>query len=190
MKRGRPGMKPAVTLAAASAMALVLFGGVASGQGGPERFTAWAVNMGAVGPATNATVQIQIDKWSPEADRDRFITTLIEKGPDAMLRELQKSPRLGFIRLPNSLGHDLYFARQVPLPEGGRRIVIATDRKIGYAEARNQPRTIDYPFTLIEIRVNKDGVGEGKMAVATKITHNKKDNILELENYSSEPVRL
>jgi len=26
--------------------------------------------------------------------------------------------------------------------------------------------------------------------VATKITHNKKDNVIELENYSSEPVRL
>ena len=57
-------------------------------------------------------------------------------------------------------------------------------------EARNQPRTIDYPFTLFEIRVNKDGEGEGKMAVATKITFDKKANQVELENYSSEPVRL
>ena len=28
----------------------------------------------------------------------------------------------------------------------------------------HQPRTIDYPFTLFEIRVNKDGKGEGKLA--------------------------
>jgi hypothetical protein len=57
-------------------------------------------------------------------------------------------------------------------------------------EARTQPRTIDYPFTLFEIRVNKDGEGEGKLAVATKITFDKKANQVELENYSSEPVRL
>ena len=75
-------------------------------------------------------------------------------------------------------------------PEGGRRIVIATDRYIGFNEARNQPRTIDYPFTLFEIRVDKAGEGQGKMAVATKISFDKKKNAIELENYSSEPVRL
>ena len=68
--------------------------------------------------------------------------------------------------------------------------MIATDRYIGFAEARNQPRTIDYPFTLFEIRVNKAGEGEGKMAVATKISFDKKKNSIEIENYSSEPVRL
>ena len=55
---------------------------------------------------------------------------------------------------------------------------------------RNQPRTVDYPFTLIEIHLNRDGEGQGKMAYATKITFDKKKNTVELENYSSEPVRL
>ena len=88
------------------------------------------------------------------------------------------------------LGNPLRYAWQTPQPEGGRRIVIATDRYIGFAEARNQPRTIDYPFTLFEIRVNKAGEGQGKMAVATKISFDKKKKTIELENYSSEPVRL
>ena len=42
----------------------------------------------------------------------------------------------------------------------------------------------------MEIHVDKDGKGEGKMAVATKIDFDKKKNTMELENYSSEPVRL
>ena len=67
---------------------------------------------------------------------------------------------------------------------------MATDRYIGFAEARNQPRSIDYPFTLFEIRVNEAGDGEGKVAVATKIEYDKKKNTLVLENYASEPVRL
>jgi hypothetical protein len=89
-----------------------------------------------------------------------------------------------------ALGIDLHYAWQTPLPDGGRRIVLATDRYIDFREARNQPRSIDYPFTLIEIRTNKDGEGEGKMSVATKITFDKKKNVIELENYASEPVRL
>ena len=89
-----------------------------------------------------------------------------------------------------ALGLEIRYARQTPLPEGGRRIVLAMDRYIGIREARNQPRSIDYPFTLIEIRVDRNGKGEGKMSVATKINFDKKKNVIELENYASEPVRL
>jgi hypothetical protein len=88
------------------------------------------------------------------------------------------------------LGWELRYAWSVPLPEGGHRLVIATDRYIGVWEARNQPRTIDYPFTLMQIHLPKEGPGEGRMAVATKISFDKKKNQMELENYSSEPVRL
>jgi len=68
--------------------------------------------------------------------------------------------------------------------------VLATDRPIGFKEARDQPRTTDYPFTLIEIRFNKDGVGQGKMSFFTKITMSKDKQTMELENYDIEPVRL
>ena len=88
------------------------------------------------------------------------------------------------------LGLTLRYAWQAPLPEGGRRIVLAADRYIGMAEARNQPRTIDYPFTLFEIRVDKNGEGQGKLAYATKIAFDKEKKVMEIENYSSEPVRL
>ena len=68
--------------------------------------------------------------------------------------------------------------------------MIATDRYIGFWEASNRPRTIDYPFTLIEIHLNKALEGDGKMAVATQIMFDKKKNTVELEHYASEPVRL
>ena len=38
--------------------------------------------------------------------------------------------------------------------------------------------------------MNKDGEGEGRLAYATKISFDKKKNTIELENYSTEPVRL
>jgi hypothetical protein len=171
---------------------VVLAASLASAQtmGQPERFTAWAVNMGTIGTGANSTVQIQIDRWSTDAEREALINTFLEQGPDKLLSALQKNRKVGFIRLPNSLGYDLRFARAVEGEDGGRRIIIATDRRISFQEARSQARTMDYPFTLIEMRLNKDGEGEGKMAVATKITLNKKTNTVELENYSSEPVRL
>ena len=47
---------------------------------------------------------------------------------------------------------------------------------------------MDYPFTLIEMRMKPNEKGEGKMLVATSITT--KNGRLELENYGNEPVRL
>lgn len=161
--------------------------------------TAFAVNMSNVGAGANAVIEIRVDRWSTEEERRHLIDTMLEKNADALLRELQKTPSHGRFSIPGlrgpdphqlRLGHDLHYTWQTAQPDGGRRIVIATDRYIGFGEARNQPRTIDYPFTLFEIRVDKSGKGQGKMAVATKIEFNKKKNTIELENYASEPVRL
>jgi len=162
----------------------------ASGQTPQLRLTAFAVNMSNIGAGSTATVDITIDRWSTDDERQTLITTFTERGPEKLLDALQRLKRVGFIRLPNTVGYDLQFARERPLDEGGRQIIIATDRRIGFQEARAQPRSIDYPFTLIEIRLRPDGTGEGKMSVATKITLNKRTNTVELENYASEPVRL
>ena len=156
-----------------------------------ERYVALAVNLGGTpGPTGAGTVEITIDNWSTDAQRDQLMKTLIDKGPEKLLDTLQKMPRVGSIRTPNSIGYDLHYARKNPLDEGGDQIVLATDRFIGFWEASNRPRTVDYPFTLIELRVGKDGEGEGKMSLFTKITYDKKKNQVVLEDYGSQPVLL
>lgn len=156
-----------------------------------ERFEAWAVNLSNIGTGATTQLDIVITRWSSDAERDRLVKAFTEGNQDALLAELQKiRPPVGYMRTPDSVGWDLRFARQVPLPEGGRQIVIATDRRIGFREASQRPRSFDYPFTLIELRLDKEGTGEGRASIATKITYNKEHNVLELENYASEPVRL
>lgn len=189
------------TLIAGTVAAGVLWTATPQAQTNQDKLeiSAFAVNMSNIATGSNAQVQLTINSWSTAEERERLITTVLEKGSDALLRELQKAPVKGRFRIPTArqpdphhlaLGLDLHYAWQSPLDDGGRRIVIATDRYIGFQEARSQPRTIDYPITLIEIRVDKEGNGVGKMAVATKISFDKKKNQIELENYSSEPVRL
>lgn len=165
----------------------------------PVRMSAFAVNMSTVAPGTTAVMDINVTRWSTPKERENLIVTAVEKGQDALLRALQKMPAHGRIRIPGwmgpdphnaRLGWDLHYAWNTPGEDGGQRIVIATDRYIGFWEARNQPRTTDYPFMLIEIRLDKNGKGVGKMAVATKIEFDKKRNSIVLENYASEPVRL
>jgi hypothetical protein len=91
--------------------------------GQPERFTANAVLLSPQYGTGQQTVEITVDRWSLASDRERLVTALQQKGPD------------------------------VPLPDGGRTIVIATDRPIGFWEATNRPRTFDYPFTVIQMKI-------------------------------------
>jgi len=165
----------------------------------PLRMSAFAVSMATAAPGANAVMDIRVKRWSTQTERESLLNTAVEKGQDALLRALQKMPDHGRISIPGWTGPDphnarlgwtLHYAYVTPGEDGGYRIGIATDRYIGMWEARNQPRTIDYPFSLIEIRLGKDGKGVGKMAVATKIDFDKKKKQLVLENYSSEPVRL
>ena len=165
----------------------------------PLRMSAFAVSMGTMATGKTAVMDIRITRWSNEKEREALLTTAVEKGPDQLLRALQRMPNHGKISIPGWTGPDphnarlgwtLHYAFNTPADEGGQRITIATDRYIGMWEARNQPRTIDYPFSLIEIRLDKSGKGVGKMAVATKIEFDKKKKQLVIENYSSEPVRL
>jgi hypothetical protein len=155
-----------------------------------ERFTATAVNMTGVGRAGAGTLDIIIDRWSTESERDRLLTTLLEQGPDKLYDQLKDTPPVGRIRTPTSLGWDLHYARSVDRPDGTRQVVIATDRPMGFREVANQRRSVDYKFTVIDIRFTPDGKGVGKLNYATKITVNDRTKTIELENFGIEPVRL
>jgi hypothetical protein len=164
------------------------------------RIEGWALNMSNMATGANQTIRITIDSWSTAAQRERLINTFLEKKQSGLVRALEDEPEHGRFNFPGymgpdpnnvmRLGTDIRYAMSHPGEDGGRRIVIITPRVIGFQEARNQPRTVDYPFTLFEMRFDKSGKGEGRMAYATQITFDKKKNQIELENYSSEPVRL
>lgn len=66
--------------------------------------------------------------------------------------------------------------------------MIATDRPIGFWEAYYRPRSVDYPFTVIQMQMGSDGRGKGTMSVATKILAY--DGVIQLENFASAPVML
>lgn len=155
----------------------------------PERFRAFAVSLGGPGAAAgSAVVDIIVERWSSGAEHKRLIEALAEGGPQALLDALQDMKPVGRIRTPDTLGYELRYARQHPAEDGGRNIVLATDRPISYWEAVNRPRTIDYPFTVIQIHMPQSGPGEGKLSIATRITES--GGIITLENYAAQPVML
>jgi hypothetical protein len=170
--------------------AAVLIGSASLGGqtiGEKERFTAIAIVNNARASGAGI-VQIDVNRWSTAAEREKLLTVLKKQGADKLLDALQDTKPVGIIKTPDSLGYDLHFASQTPLPDGGRRIVIATDRPIGFWEAANRPRTIDYPFTVIQMEIGKDGTGKGTLSYATKVIP-AGDSIV-LENFGTQPVML
>jgi hypothetical protein len=165
-----------------------------------EEFTAFAVNINSrpTGPnrPTTAQLTIRIERWSTDAERETLLGIVNENSKDtrrmndAFLQALQRMPRVGRIREGSSLGWDLRYARQASTDGGGRQVFLATDRPIPLWEARNQPRTFDYRFTFLEMRLDKDNRGEGKMLADTRLLVDRRTNDLVLEHYDTQPVRL
>lgn len=152
-----------------------------------EEFSAVAIVNNNLAAGLGRVI-MQVTRWSSEAERTRLVDTLLQKGPDELLEVLRDNESVGTIRTPDSLGYDLRYAHQERTADGGRRVVIATDRPISFWEARNQPRTIDYPFTVIQMEFGPEGKGKGTMSYATKITVRAKT--VELENFATSPVML
>src|SRR5918994_452996 len=170
------------------AIFLALAAGVAATQtmGQPEEFNAVAIMNNNLGSGSDRVI-MRVERWSTETERTR-LSEALKKGNDAALDLLRDLRPVGTIRTPDSLGYDLRYAAQEPADEGGRRVVLATDRPISFWEARNQPRTIDYPFTFIQIQLDKSGEGKGTLSLMTKVLP--RGNIIVLENFASAPVML
>ena len=173
-----------------AAAALVMVAGLA-GQthGDPEEFTAFAINMGAY-TGTGATAQLimTVNQWATQAERDAFFVTLKEKGAEALLQQLRRGKRVGSLRTASTVGWDIRLALEEPGKDGGRRVMLLTDRPIGFSEATNRPITIDYPFTLVDMQIPPKGFGQGTLAIAAKIIPAGKTIIIE--NFDTQPVQL
>ena len=177
---------------AVSVLVLAISHGAAQDDeaGGAEAFTAVALIPGGIRSApVAAQLEIVIDRWSATAERERLLATL-GKGQRTTLEELRDLPRVGYVRTPGSLGWAIHYAHQTRGEDGGRRIFVATDRPIGIAEEINRPRTIEYPFTFIELQVNDEGEGQGSLSLATRLTASRDGRFVQLEHWDTPPIPL
>ena len=161
--------------------------GFAQTRGEREHFSASYVdlNTGRTGP-----VQISVTRWSTPAERTTLQQTLFKQGQDALLDTLRDMRSVGRISTPGSIGYDLRYAEERKLPDGGREIILATDRPMSFWEIVNRPTSSQYPFTWVQFKMRPDGTGEGKLAVAARIIGEEADDLIEVTDFAIQPVRL
>jgi hypothetical protein len=172
-------------LAVASAAGLA-----AQTDGAREHFTFTAANMSKAGPSTPARLNILITRWSTDADRDRVRSTLMEGGPAKLVHVFQLANEAGYIDWPGSGQYIVRYARRVPQPDGGEEIVLATERPMWWWWDTPPAGTpMDYPFTLVQLRLDKDGGGTGKLSLTSGVVADQRAGVV-LDSYASQPVLL
>lgn len=152
--------------------------------------------MGNVAFGASTTVHITINRWTTDEERRHLIETLVEKESEDLLKALQKQKETGFMRITGSgAGRTrypsvrLHYAREFR-GEGKRVIRLATDRPIGFWEAVQNPCSMDYTFTLIELSLDeKTEEGDGTLAVGVEIKLDKEKKLV-LEHAGTKPARL
>jgi hypothetical protein len=178
---------PALALLVAGTLAASMFQiAEAQSKGAIESLAGTTVNVtGAPDP-----LKIDLLRWSTDAEREQVFTALSGKGEQEFMSLLGKQPTLGYIWTSESAGYSVRYAYKMSLPDGGERIVIATDKKLGSwnpqiwkptGSAAGNP----YEFTVLELHLNRRGIGEGKSSLFAKITADNTAKTIALENYTA-----
>jgi hypothetical protein len=112
----------------------------------------------------------------------------------ALTAAIGRAPTLGYIWTNDVTGYSIKYAYHASLPDGGERIILATDRRLGAYSPAWKPSAAapitDYEFTLLEVRLDSKGLGEGKTSLTTRVIVDEEAKTVALENYAATPAIL
>lgn len=157
-------------------------------KGPIERYTATTANVNGAGEP----VTIELLKWSTDADRDRLASVLAWYGDKEVAGAM---PTVGYLWTSAAAGYSIRYAYKIAATDGSQRIILLTDRKLGAWSPESWKPTAaatadSNTFSVIELRVNRAGQGEGKTSLTTKVTYEMGTKSIALENYAAQPVIL
>jgi len=106
----------------------------------------------------------------------------------ALTAAIGRAPTVGYIWTGDVTGYSIKYAFRAAMPDGGARIVLATDRRLGADTPTLRPASgplTDYEFTVLEIRVDAAGAGEAKSSLTAKVIVDREANTLAVEEYAA-----
>lgn len=149
-------------------------------------YTAVASNISGIAPAGITQLDIEIRRLTDDGENERLMTAFDEKGQQGLIDALQDTKPIGYMRAPGQLAYEFHYARVINEKDGVRRVLLITDRHMSFGEVVNRGRSTEYPFTMMDLRIDSSGRGEGKLFLATKIIRS--GDLFVLENFVSQPI--
>ncbi|MGE0129452.1 MAG: hypothetical protein AB7U82_15350 [Blastocatellales bacterium] len=147
-------------------------------------------NITLIGGPRGAGVEfftLTIESFTPDNRVQNLLDILKRGGQDDLLKAIGKDKR-GTIQIGNGISRDLNEIWMAPTEEG-RKITALSERWVGFGELRRGARSLDYPFTYLELYVEDDGKAEGGLIPAARIRF-KSGKTIEVENFGIYPARL
>jgi hypothetical protein len=141
-----------------------------------------------VAGAQGERFDLVINRWSTDAERDK-VRTVAQTMPATVLTALNDTGVVGYVHLPGGLDYTLRYARRIERPDGTTDVVALADAPawIWWDEGLKDRKAM-YPFTVIQLRMPKGGVGTGKLSASSIAAENEAG--IALTDYEKEPTLL
>jgi hypothetical protein len=107
---------------------------------------------------------------------------------------LQRASTVGYLWSSEVAGYAIRCAGKATGPDRVERIILITNRRLGATNDLWKPTGPGTPaiadFSVIELRVNSKGEGEGKASLIGKVAPDSAAKVVTLEDYAASPVVL
>jgi hypothetical protein len=116
-----------------------------------------------------------------------------ETPESSLLSALQKMNSVGILWTSESAGYSIKYAYRTTMPDGGERIIFATDRRLGvWSDQWWKPTGTGTPtnlaFTVFEFRLNEKGEGEGRTTLTGKVAEDTAAKSIAVSTYAEQPI--
>lgn len=136
-----------------------------------------------------ALFTLRITGRTTDEQAQQYLDVLEKDGQQKTLEAITKN-NLGSLSVDSWIGPTINVVRESVI-DGKRRIFVVFDRWERFAELRGGYRSLDYPFSVLELLVDeRTGKGEDTFISAARIRFNKNDNRVETENFGTYPAKL
>ena len=124
-------------------------------------------------------IKIVVDQWTSVEERERLLGVFKESGSEALMTELRKQ-KAGYI-VPPAVSRwpswEIDVAALIET-EDGKIVRVFTERPIIFGEAYYNTRSKDYEFGIVELKLDRDGKGEGATIPAVRLSLDEQGNIV------------
>ena len=167
-------MRMGLALLTALALSTALAGAQSPASAAAESFTFVATDApkGVVDPDR---YRVRIERWSSDAERDQLVQAIGEHGTTDLLKGMRDVRAVGHLEWPGGLEYSIKYARRMPRAEGGSDIILVLDRPVWawWPDAKAAGISTNDPYTVVQLRVDTSGKGEGRFAAPAHVAPDK-----------------
>ena len=154
----------------------------------PEAYSGVAIGTGGSVGGMTIPFNLTINGYTSDEDLNKLAALVKEKGQDALRRALEDLDK-GQLSPTGRVGNRIAVIRKRQVGKN-TIITIVTARVMSFSELYRNNRSVDYPFGYMQLTLNEEGKGTGKVMAAASIRFNKKKNTYEIESYGNQYIRV